>query len=226
MHACSFPPRNIVHTLLLSPSVGPCSSLIDPRDHAPSVAVHSHAHYCHTTFRPTGGSDDSLAQRRATRSHMAFFPSPGDPLNTKFQVTSDVGTLITHLIVEGSTLSHESATPTLSRISSFTTPGTSGLCMQPERPICPQWKTQSVNVKVVQAELRRLPNGRPEFTPLNQTFVDITDVTANVEYTTLVIQRKWSICLSLQRGSRSMMAQEHKVCGLCTCLPAVHVYNS
>lgn len=43
----------------------------------------------------------------------------------------------------------------------------------------------------MQAGFKRLNGGRPEFTPQNQTFVDLTEATANVNYVTSVIQRRW-----------------------------------
>ena len=41
-------------------------------------------------------------------------------------------------------------------------------------------RSSSISVKVVQAEFKRLINGRLEFTPQNQTFVDLTEATASV----------------------------------------------
>ena len=43
------------------------------------------------------------------------------------------------------------------------------------------------NVKVVQASLKWLPNGKPDF---KQLFVDFTEATANVYYVQSVVQRK------------------------------------
>jgi hypothetical protein len=47
----------------------------------------------------------------------------------------------------------------------------------------------SFNLNVIQVSINWQPNGKPEFTPINQTFIDINDATANVNYITYVIQR-------------------------------------
>ena len=63
------------------------------------------------------------------------------------------------------------------------------------RPIVPPGasttKKASVNIKIIQARMARKANGRPEFEPLSQTFVDVTDSTANVMYLTHIIKEKW-----------------------------------
>ena len=51
--------------------------------------------------------------------------------------------------------------------------------------------SSSVNVKLVQAAMSRQPSGKPSFNRLGQTFVDVTEATANVTYIKLVIQQKW-----------------------------------
>ena len=43
----------------------------------------------------------------------------------------------------------------------------------------------------MQAILKWLPNGKPEFNNLSQLFVDITEATANVKYILSVVQKKW-----------------------------------
>ena len=52
-------------------------------------------------------------------------------------------------------------------------------------------KTQSINVKVIQASVKRLANGKLEFMAHNQTFVDVTEATANVNYVSSAVLRKW-----------------------------------
>ena len=49
----------------------------------------------------------------------------------------------------------------------------------------------SFNIKIVQATLKWLSNGKPEFNHLGQLFVDITEATANVHYILSVVQKKW-----------------------------------
>ena len=48
-----------------------------------------------------------------------------------------------------------------------------------------------MKVKVVQATLRRAPSGKAEFTRENQTYVTVSEATANVDYVSQAIQRKW-----------------------------------
>ena len=52
-------------------------------------------------------------------------------------------------------------------------------------------RVQTVNVKIVKAVMKPGVNGRPEFTPLTQTFVDVTESTANTTYILNAVQRKW-----------------------------------
>lgn len=113
-----------------------------------------------------------------------FFP---DTDNTSFDLPSGIN----RLVVEGAPVvqgpSHVSggvhvATPVT---SAFT--GSS-------RPIfhSGQKKAQGTfNIKVVQASLKWLSNGKPEFKHLGQLFVDITEATANVHYIEGVVQKKW-----------------------------------
>ena len=56
----------------------------------------------------------------------------------------------------------------------------------------PGRKRTSISVEVVQAGFKRQVGGHPAFTPQNQTFVDLTEATANVNnYVTSVIQQRW-----------------------------------
>ena len=68
-------------------------------------------------------------------------------------------------------------------VVSHSTPGPSS----GNRPIFSAKKEISAKVKVVQATLRRAPSGKAEFTRENQTYVTVSEATANVDY----VQRKW-----------------------------------
>ena len=48
-----------------------------------------------------------------------------------------------------------------------------------------------MNVKIVKATMKPGANRRPDFTPLTQTFVDVTESTANTNYILNAVQRKW-----------------------------------
>ena len=72
-------------------------------------------------------------------------------------------------------------------VMSHSTPGPSS----GNRPIFSAKKEISVKVKVMQATLRRAPSGKAEFTRENQTYVTVSEATANVDYVSQAIQRKW-----------------------------------
>ena len=119
----------------------------------------------------------------------AFFPDPG---NTRFLLNDDVGILITNLVAMGSpvqTTSPATSAP-LRMPSASAEPSTSGLHV-PQTQFTASRKAQSTNVKIVQASIKRLPNGKMEFLAQNQTFVDVTETTANLHYVSSAIQRKW-----------------------------------
>ena len=129
--------------------------------------------------------DPSTVWLREESGSRAFFP---DSQNTRFVLNDDVGVLITELVamgspVPGSTSQSAVRAPSISSLSNE--PSTSGLQAQALR------KTQSSSVKIIQASMKRLANGKLDFVPHNQTFVDVTEATANVNYITAAVQRRW-----------------------------------
>ncbi len=58
------------------------------------------------------------------------------------------------------------------------------------RPIFSTKKGQSTNVKIIQAIFQKTLS-RPEFTPANQAFITVNETTANVDYITDAIHRRW-----------------------------------
>ena len=111
----------------------------------------------------------------------AFFP---DSSNVKFDLPNDIVRLSISLVVEGadpavpgtSSSAVPVATPSVSaRPSFFSTGG----------------KRQTLNVKIIQASMKRNVGGKVEFVHLSQTFVSITESTANVDYVASVVQRRW-----------------------------------
>lgn len=112
---------------------------------------------------------------------------------TRFIFNDDVGVLICNLIAMGSPTSvqHQSPSPPATSVRVIPTslePSTSGL---PQQTQFSARKTQSCYVKIVQASIRHLPNGKMEFIAQNQTFVDVTEATANLHYVISAVQRKW-----------------------------------
>ena len=112
----------------------------------------------------------------------AFF---SDPQNTRFLPNDDVGILITDLVAMGSSVqTTSSATSVPLRMPSASSePSTSGLPIL-QTQLSATRKAQSTNVKIVQASVKRLPTGKLEFFGQNQTFVDVTETTANLHYVT------------------------------------------
>lgn len=142
----------------------------------------------------------------------AFFP---DSQNKKFVLNDDVGFLITSLKVEGlnrdaipcATGSSYSSTPiesstlcsaaegfgdSSSRLLPFVSSRANALnCPKPLQSTKRLSAPPAVNVKIVQAKLSFLENNKPEFEANNQTFIEVTEETANVNYILSAIQRKW-----------------------------------
>ena len=118
----------------------------------------------------------------------AFFP---DINNMHFQFGDDVGITAINLIVEGSPAHGQSPVSSITTSTPDAGPSSSGSAPLP-RPFFSSCKRmQSVNVKVVQARMKKSQTGKVEFTPLNQMFVNVTESTANVGHITNVIQEKW-----------------------------------
>ena len=114
-----------------------------------------------------------------------------DPSNTHFLLTDDVGILITNLVAMGSPVQSTSSTSATTRMSSASAePSTSGLQV-PQTQYTASRKAQSTNVKIIQASIKCLPNGKIEFLAQSQTFVDIIETTAHLHYVSSAIQRKW-----------------------------------
>ena len=134
--------------------------------------------------------DPSTVWLRKDGGSRAFFP---DLQNAHFVLSADVGVLIMNLVAMGSPAQGQSAfaiAPSAGRVAAISSlanePSTSG------KPSVPAMrKTQSINVKVTKASVKRLANGNLEFMAHNQTFVDVTEATAIVNYVSSAVQRKW-----------------------------------
>ena len=136
--------------------------------------------------------DPSTVWLREEGGSRAFFP---DLQNAHFVLSADVGVLITDLVAMGSPMQGQSfaSAPSAGRVAAISSlanePSTSGTQSVPTMR-----KTQSINVKVIQASVKRLANGKLEFMAHNQTFVDVTEATANVNS---AVQRKWGLDYNL-----------------------------
>jgi hypothetical protein len=119
-----------------------------------------------------------------------FFP---DVENSEFNLSNDVEDGDT-LIVRGTKLESQPSTTIRNPIQSLN----DSLSGTPTRPVFSATKkTSHVNVKIVKVAMKQLPPGKMDFNHLSQTFIDITDDTANVNYVTSMIQGKWGSEYSL-----------------------------
>ena len=122
---------------------------------------------------------------------MAFFP---DATNSSFLLNEDVGILVNDLVAMGSPAVIPPAKMLLSSHSghSMVDPPASNTILPQQTQFTPTArKNISSNVKVVQASIRYLSNGKVEFSAMSQTHVDVTDATANVNFVNSAVQRKW-----------------------------------
>ena len=128
--------------------------------------------------------------REEAPGHRAFFPTPD---LSRFHLNSDV----TRAVVEGCPLPDIERNSVGRVMSLSTAPGPStalntGGARTIGRPVSTvSRRVQTVNVKVVKATMKTAIGGKAEFTPQTQTFVDVTESTANVIYITTAVQRKW-----------------------------------
>ena len=116
----------------------------------------------------------------------SYFP---DITNTTFEFPVD---MVAHtLLVEGCQQRLSTVVPTIG--SPLSLPSSSGAARPLFSSSIKKASIPSVTVKVIQAEMKRLSNGKIDFTNVDQTFIDIIDATANVNYICDVIQRKWGV---------------------------------
>ena len=101
------------------------------------------------------------------------------------------------LIVKGRAENTTNSFYTESPSVPIATPGSSGMSSgnnaTPLRQIVPFAKkgSNTINVKVVKAAMKHLGKGKVEFSSRGQTYIDVTDSTANVHYITNAVQQKW-----------------------------------
>ena len=164
--------------------------------------------------------DPDTVYLREEFGQRAFFQDA----DNDFQLPTSVGVTILSLIVEGS---HVNIRPPSTSVV-LGTPGPS----YGGKPILSSKKEVSVKVKVVQATMKKLSNGKYEFNNENQTYITVTEGTANLkgQQVSQVIQRKWgsgyvlvtSDGLKLNDSAQGTYAIEEcqHVLGICEC---VHV---
>ena len=115
----------------------------------------------------------------------AFFP---DSSGNSFRFSSDVGDTILSFIVKAASASKASPL-----VLSAVERSSSDVRWQPsQRPTFSSKKGGSVSVKIVKASFSsKYSGGKREFEKLGQTFVSVTETTANVIYVSSVIRQKW-----------------------------------
>lgn len=122
---------------------------------------------------------------------MAFFPNDA---NTSFDLPTADPPMI--LVVEGNAQISESSTSNTTSTTTAVTPIAAVPATRPGNaagPSTPAYRRppMTCTVKIVKADFRRLRNGRVDFTPVGQLFVDLTDNSANVDHVLAAVQRHW-----------------------------------
>ena len=120
---------------------------------------------------------------------MVFFP---DHTSTTFNISPSDCPLT--LIVEGQPEpSAAEIRPTTAASGLVSTPAVSTprTAVDSQVPHFSGRRAATCNVKIVQANLHRLPGGRVEFDPQGQMWVDVSDATANVNHILSAVQRNW-----------------------------------
>ena len=129
-------------------------------------------------------------------NNRAFFP---DTNSTQFVLSDDVGFLITELVAMGTPVQVGSGIPSANfhpnpkGSSSSSASSESQYLIPQQTQFIQSKKSSSTNVKIVQATLKRLSSGKVEFTAQNQTFIDVTEATANLHYVSTAMQRTWGV---------------------------------
>jgi len=118
----------------------------------------------------------------------AYFPQEGH-----FQLHSDSISTYTTLIVEGPEMGGQrTINPRQpSSISVTSTHNSTPLPPPTFRSVTATRRGPSFSLKVVKARVQRQGWGKPEFQPTSQTYVELTEATANVEHILGVISSRW-----------------------------------
>ena len=101
-----------------------------------------------------------------------------------FQFDHEVGHTVFALMVEGAPIQRSESVI-------CTTPSTNPVNTTPFYKPSGSKKDLTFNVKVVKANMRRLPNGKVEFDKIEQTHISINDHGANVHTVNNAVQSKW-----------------------------------
>ena len=110
-------------------------------------------------------------------------------------------TTYTTLIVEGPAQAAASSLPranNLPRASSLvtvsSTPTTSSLPPPPTfRSVTAPRRVPSFSLKVLKAKLTKNGRRKPDFEPLNQTYIELVESTANLEHILVLVRRHWGL---------------------------------
>ena len=144
------------------------------------VCTHTHTHvYIYVQLDP---ASVWLQEEYGNR---AYFPNT---TGASFDLPSDIGLTAPSLVVQGQA---NQAASVAHNMPTIATPGPSTYGPSPRPPFTARRSTPSVSVKVVQATMSRQASGKPSFNKLGQTFLDLTDATANVSYVKHMIRERW-----------------------------------
>jgi len=121
-------------------------------------------------------------------------PDCSNPSNTSFDLPEDIAF---GLQVMGSPLDQ----PQTRQVTPLAhVPAMEGPSGGPRSHFMAVRKSQSCTVKVIQASMKRMPNGKCEFSQMGQVFVDCNESSANANYIRSVVQSKWGTQYILVTG--------------------------
>lgn len=151
---------------------------------------------------------DSVWLREAGGGVASFFP---DQRNESFRFSPDVGYFITRLTVGGVAVTVGGA--------AVTEAGSSRATTRSSGQVIPVGNaTRKIKVKIIQASLKKSASGRPDFKPLSQTFVDVTEATANVNYLSNAVKEKWGRSYVLVTSDAMRLEDSSGTQGKCSLL--------
>lgn len=135
----------------------------------------------------TAQLDPSSVWLQEEFGNRAYFP---DATGGSFDLPSEIGLTVPSMVVQGqpcqSSMAHVPTVVTPATLSSSSSFGPSS-----RPPFIARKSMPSVSVKVVQATMTRLASGKSSFNKVGQTFLDVTDATANVSYVKHIIRQRW-----------------------------------
>ncbi len=139
--------------------------------------------------------DPQVVWLRDEFGNKAFFPSPD---NTEFEFSDEVGSTICSLLVEGVDRGHGLTAMSLKPHSTIPVASHSGVMPYSPLPgpsgvrtFNSHVKSKTCSARITKAFQKVMVNGKTDLLKLEQTFIDLTEETANVNFVNDAIQNRW-----------------------------------